>query len=83
MGYCCNVSQKIIEKGPISKLKAECTKMVLSAKDYGVPQNRPRVYIVLWRKDVNVEQFEYPMPDKIKTKVGDILEKSVPVEYTI
>lgn len=38
MGYCCNVSQNLIENGPISKLKAECTKMVLSAKDYGVAQ---------------------------------------------
>ena len=83
MGYCCNVSQNLIENGPISKLKAECTKMVLSAKDYGVPQNRPRIYIVLWRKDVNIEQFEYPLPNKIKTKVGNILEQSVPEEYTI
>lgn len=83
MGYCCNVSQKLIENGPISKLKTECAKMVLSAKDYGVPQNRPRIYIVLWRKDVDIKQFKYPLPDKIKTKVGDILEKNVPEEYTI
>lgn len=83
MGYCCNVPQELIENGPISKLKAECSKMVLSAKDYGVPQNRPRIYIVLWRKDVNIDKFVYPLPDRTQTKVGDILEKNVPDEYTI
>lgn len=83
MGYCCNISQDLIENGPISKLKTECAGMVLSAKDYGVPQNRPRIYIVLWRKDVNIEHFTYPLPDKTKTKVGDILEKHVSEKYTI
>lgn len=83
MGYKCNVSQELIEKGPISKLKSECSKMVLSAKDYGVPQNRPRIYIVLWRDDVDIEKFIYPEPENIKTSVGSILEKNVPDEFTI
>lgn len=83
MGYSCNVPQEIIDNGPISKLKKECSKMVLSAKDYGVPQNRPRIYIVLWRKDVNVKKFIYPQIEKAKTKVGTILEKNVSEEYTI
>lgn len=77
MGYKCNVSQELIENGPIKKLKEECSKMVLSAKDYGVPQNRPRIYIVLWRKDIDIETFVYPEPEKIKTSVGSILEKNV------
>lgn len=83
MGYCCNIPQNLIEKGPVSKLKEECAKMVLSAKDYGVPQNRPRIYIVLWRKDVQIKEFCYPLPSKEKVTVGDILEKQVPDEYTI
>lgn len=83
MGYCCNIPQNLIEEGPISKLKEECAKMVLSAKDYGVPQNRPRIYIVLWRKDVKIEKFLYPTPSKEKVTVGDILENHVPEEYTI
>lgn len=83
MGYKCNVSRELIENGPISKLKEECAKMVLSAKDYGVPQNRPRIYIVLWRKDINIERFVYPEPEKIKTSVGSILEKNVADDYTI
>lgn len=83
MGYRCNVPQELIENGPISKLKNECAKMVLSAKDYGVPQNRPRIYIVLWRNDVDVEKFIYPEPEKVKTFVGSILEKDVGDEFTI
>ena len=66
MGYKCNIPQELIENGPITKLKAECSKMVLSAKDYGVPQNRPRIFIVLWREDVNITNFVYPSPMKTK-----------------
>lgn len=83
MGYKCNVPQELIENGPISKLKAECAKMVLSAKDYGVPQNRPRIYIVLWRSDVDLENFIYEEPEKTRTSVGAILEKDVGDEFTI
>ncbi len=83
MGYRCNVSNELIENGPINKLKEECAKMVLSAKDYGVPQNRPRIYIVLWRNDLNIERFEYPKPEKTKTSVGSILEKNVSEVFTI
>lgn len=83
MGYKCNVPQELIENGPIKKLKEECSKMVLSAKDYGVPQNRPRIYIVLWRKDIDIERFVYPEPEKITTSVGSILEKNVADGYTI
>lgn len=83
MGYKCNISQELIDNGPITKLKAECSKMVLSAKDYGVPQNRPRIFIVLWREDVDVNEFLYPEPEKRKTKLGDILEREVSESYTI
>ena len=83
MGYKCNIPQDLIDNGPIAKLKDECAKMVLSAKDYGVPQNRPRIYIVLWRKDVAIEKFVYPAPEKVKTSVRTILEQNVPDDFTI
>ena len=57
--------------------------MVLSAKDYGVPQNRPRIYIVLWRDNLNIEQFNYPQPTNEETHVRDILEQNVPESFTI
>lgn len=83
MGYRCNVPQELIETGSVRKLKEECAKMVLSAKDYGVPQNRPRIYIVLWREDVDIDCFSYPEPEKTKTSVSTILEKDVSDEYII
>lgn len=75
MGYTCNVPQELIDNGPVSKLKEECAKMVLCAKDYGVPQNRPRIYIVLWKKDLDIKEFLYPETENTKTKVSSILEK--------
>lgn len=83
MGYRCNVPQELIENGPIIKLKEECAKMVLSAKDYGVPQNRPRIYIVLWREDLGIDYFHYPEAENTKTSVGSILEDRVSDEFTI
>ncbi len=57
---------------------------VLNAADFGVPQNRERVFIVALRKDrPNPRRFVFPEPPCVPTRVGDILEKSVPPRYTI
>ncbi len=53
---------------------------VMNAKDFGVPQNRERLYIVALLGDAN---FDFPEPPKKKTKLGDILEKRVDKKYTI
>ena len=53
---------------------------ILNAKDFGVPQNRERIYIVGFLDDVN---FEFPKPLNKKVKVGDILDKDVEEKYTI
>ena len=53
---------------------------VLRAGDFGVPQNRERIFIVgfnkdYYKEDTNYEKlFEWPKPKKIKTRVGNILE---------
>ena len=54
---------------------------VLAAKDFGVPQNRERIYIVGFL-DNNVD-FHFPEPIKKETKVGSILEKNPDKKYTI
>jgi DNA (cytosine-5)-methyltransferase 1 len=51
---------------------------VLNAKDFGVPQNRERIFIVGFHKDTKVSKFEYPKPLDKKVKFADIKEKEVP-----
>lgn len=45
---------------------------VLNTKDFGVPQDRKRIYIVGFKHDV---PFSFPEPIKLRRFVGDILEK--------
>lgn len=52
---------------------------VLRAADFGAPQNRERVYIVGFDMDYFKgvdfnKEFQWPVPPKTKTKLGDILE---------
>lgn len=53
---------------------------VLNAKDFGVPQNRERVFIVSIRNDIKNE-FEFPLPVELKIKLKDILEDSVDEKF--
>ncbi|SEI91062.1 DNA (cytosine-5)-methyltransferase 1 [Allopseudospirillum japonicum] len=53
---------------------------VLAAKDFGVPQNRERIYILALKGQ---QEFIFPDPIRKKTQVGDILEKSVDAKYTL
>ena len=53
---------------------------ILNAKNFGLPQNRSRVYIVGFR-DLN--NFEFPVSQEKSIKVGDILERNINDKYTI
>ena len=55
---------------------------VHNAKDFGVPQNRQRIFIVAIRNDINYK-FEFAEPPLTPTRVGDILEENVNEKYTI
>jgi len=48
---------------------------IINAKDFGVPQSRPRLFIVGFRKDLNVKEFTYPEPKSKKLVFGDVKEK--------
>jgi len=51
---------------------------VLNSKDYGVPQNRERVFIVGFRED---REFTFPKKEYLKLKLKDILENEVDDKY--
>lgn len=47
---------------------------ILNSKDFGVPQNRERIYIVCFRNDIDSSSFCFPHADKTTKCIGDILE---------
>lgn len=51
---------------------------IINAKDFGVPQHRERIYIVGFRKDLEIKEFSYPKPLKQKVRFADIKERQVP-----
>ncbi len=52
---------------------------VLNAKDYGIPQNRERVFMVsILDKDAS---YEFPKPIPLTLKLADLLEKEVDEKY--
>lgn len=48
---------------------------IINAKNFGVPQNRERIYIVGFRKDLNINKFKYPEQTDNTKKFCDIKEK--------
>lgn len=54
----------------------------LNSKDFGVPQNRERIYIVAFRNDIAPEKFDFPQKtDGTKTLADIIEEKPVSAKY--
>ena len=49
---------------------------VLNSKDFGVPQNRERIYIVCFRKDLGVNEFTFPTGSGKKVCIEDILDRA-------
>ena len=55
---------------------------VLNAKDYGVPQNRERIFLVSIRMDDDKEpRFNFPKPFKLEKRLKDVLEDKVDEKY--
>lgn len=50
---------------------------IINAKDFGVPQNRERIYIVGFHPSLHINQFNYPQPLNKKVSFADIKEKDV------
>ena len=55
---------------------------ILNSKDFGVPQQRERIYIVCFRNDIAPESFEFPVGSKKKVCIRDIMDPApVPSKY--
>lgn len=50
---------------------------IINAKDFGVPQNRERIYIVGFRKELYENNFKYPTPLEKPVQFADIKEKEI------
>lgn len=46
---------------------------VLNAVDYGIPQNRERIYMVCFRNDLRIGDFQFPQPFALTRHVEDFL----------
>lgn len=53
---------------------------VLNAKDYGIPQNRERVFTISIRNDLN-QSFIFPKKQELKLRLKDMLEDNVDEKY--
>ena len=53
---------------------------VLNAKDYGIPQNRERVFTISIRTDIEKE-FRFPEKEELKLRLKDMLEEQVDEKY--
>lgn len=54
---------------------------VLNAKDFGIPQNRERVFIVSIRKDLDNGMFKFPDGFELQLRLKDMLEDEVDEKY--
>lgn len=54
---------------------------VLNAKNYGIPQNRERVYLILIQKEMDNGRFRFPQPLDSFQCLMDILEDTVDEKY--
>lgn len=54
---------------------------VLNAKDFGIPQNRERVFIVSIRKDIDNGNFKFPEGFPLELRLKNLMENDVDEKY--
>lgn len=65
------------------ELEYHWTHWVLNAKDFGIPQNRRRIFVVGFRKDMETafKKLKEPTTEKLTSCVEDLLEAYVDNKY--
>lgn len=74
-----------IIKNTLDELNYEVYPLFFKAKDFGIPQNRERIYLIGFNRNKvkNFKNFIPPIPTNKKTTVGTVLDKNVDAKYTI
>lgn len=69
----------------LEEMNYEVYTMLYKARDFGVPQNRERIYIVGFEKNkvTKFNDFTPPKPTGLRKNLGSILENNVDRKYTI
>lgn len=71
-----------IIKGTLEELGYTVFTQILNSKNFGVPQNRERIYIVAFRNDIAPKTFEFPQMTDDTKRIKDIIEENpVSVKY--
>ncbi|MBR6275954.1 MAG: DNA cytosine methyltransferase [Prevotella sp.] len=69
-------------RGVLSDLGYDSDYRVLNAKDFGVPQNRERVFCLSWRRDMGLPHaFPWPQPVPLTRTIADVLEPDADSRY--
>lgn len=65
-----------------SELGYKFTWSILNSKNYGIPQNRERLFVVGFREDLElVKEFSFPNPIPLRKKMKDFLMNNAPGGY--
>jgi DNA (cytosine-5)-methyltransferase 1 len=71
-----------IIKKSLEKIGYTVYEQVLNSCDFGVPQNRERIYIAAFRNDIDSTSFKFPEPTNSNKRIKDIIEdKPVSAKY--
>lgn len=58
---------------------------ILNALDFNIPQSRKRLYLIAFRNDLKIQNFQFPVPQKATRRLKDILldEKEILEDYYV
>jgi DNA (cytosine-5)-methyltransferase 1 len=71
-----------IIKGTLEEIGYTVHEKILNSRDFGVPQNRERIYVVAFRNDIDSSMFKFPEPTDSTKALIDIREdEAVSAKY--
>ena len=65
-----------IIKGTLKEIGYSVYEKILNSRNFGVPQNRERIYIVAFRNDINSADFKFPESTDSNKRIRDIIEEN-------